>query len=301
MDRRAWLEERRGALIMGILNRTPDSFSDGGQFVSEEAARSRIAELVAEGADLIAVGAASTRPGSVAIPAPEQIARIGGAVREACARGAVVSIDTTSPEVAAWALGEGASIINSVSLERAAELGALAAAHDAALVLMHCRGSMSDMPGFSEYADDAYGDVVAEVAREWLAAAEHALGAGLPAGDLLLDPGLGFAKNGRQSLELVAHLDELCALGYPVLCGPSRKSFVAAAAGRRTAEGRWPPPDQRLGASLAMALACVERGAAMVRVHDVGVTRQALDAAAAVRAVPPRDAPASRKRAAGHA
>src|SRR5262249_44717971 len=154
-------------------------------------------------AAIVDVGAESTRPGARAIPDAEQLARIGGVVRAIAARGALVSIDTTSPTVAERALCDGATIVNSVSLEPAAELGALAAAHGAALVLMHSRGSMSEMRGFSQYAEDAYGDVVADVAREWSSAAERALRAGLPRESLVLDPGLGFFKSARQSLELV--------------------------------------------------------------------------------------------------
>ncbi|WP_233562486.1 dihydropteroate synthase, partial [Sorangium cellulosum] len=128
-----------------------------------------------------------------------------------------VSIDTTSPAVAARALDDGAAVVNTISLDGAAELGALCARRGASLVLMHSRGPMSAMAGFSAYPDDAYSDVVADVAREWSSAAARALDAGLPQGELVLDPGLGFAKNARQSLELCARLDELCALGFPVL------------------------------------------------------------------------------------
>jgi len=265
---------------MGILNRTPDSFSDGGRFVDDGAAADRVAAMTAQGAAIIDVGAESTRPGAQPVSAAEQIARIGGVVRIAAARGALVSIDTTLAAVAERALGDGARIVNSVSLEPAAELGALAAAHGAALVLMHSRGAMTGMAGFSAYADDAYGDVVADVAREWSAAARRALDAGLPREDLILDPGLGFFKNARQSLELCARLDELAALGFPVLVGPSRKSFLSRVAG----DDPPAPPDARLGGGLAAAIACVERGAAIVRTHDVAETRQALAVAAALRA-----------------
>lgn len=261
---------------MGILNRTPDSFSDGGRFMDDAAALARVDAMIAGGAAIIDIGAESTRPGSRPIEADEQLARLGVVVQAAARRGALVSIDTTAPAVAERALADGAAIVNSVSLEPAAELGELCRAHRASLVLMHCRGSMADMRGFSVYADDAYGDVVADVAREWTAAAERALRAGLPREDLVLDPGLGFAKNARQSIELCARLDELVALGFPVLVGPSRKSFVARTAGGDAA------PDERLGGTLAAVLACVERGAAMVRAHDVAETRQAIAVSAAI-------------------
>ena len=275
---RTLLDDRQSVLLMGILNRTPDSFSDGGRFVDEAAAIVQIERLVAEGADIVDVGAESTRPGAPPIAEAEQIARLGGAVREAARRGAIVSIDTTSPVVAEWALGEGATVVNSVALEPARELGALAARFGATLVLMHCRGRMTDMAGFSVYDDTAYGDVVADVAREWRAAANRALGAGLPPSELVLDPGLGYAKNARHSLELCARLHELCALGFPVLAGPSRKSFLVA-------QGGGAAPANRLGGTIAAALECAARGAAILRVHDVAEVRQALSVSEAIAAV----------------
>lgn len=275
---RTLLERRESVILMGILNRTPDSFSDGGRYLDDDHAIARVEAMAAEGAAIIDVGAESTRPGSRAISAGEQIARLGGVIRAAARRGVLVSIDTTLPEVAAYALDEGASIVNSVSLAPSGELGALCAARGASLVLMHSRGAMTDMPGFSQYAEDAYGDVVADVAREWSRAAGRALERGLAKQDVILDPGFGFFKNARQSLTLLARLDELCALGHPVLAGASRKSFVARAA---SAEGA--PPDQRLGGSLAAAIACAQKGAAILRTHDVRETRQAIAVAEAIR------------------
>ena len=267
---------------MGVCNRTPDSFSDGGRFLDEAAAVAHVRGLVTEGAHILDIGAESTRPGARPVDAAEQIRRIGGLVRTSASLGVVVSIDTTLPDVAAWALGEGARIVNTVSLEPAAELGALCARFGASLVLMHCRGSMTDMPGFSIYEDDAYEDVVADVTREWTAAAERALAAGLSREDLVFDPGLGFAKNTKQSIALCARLGELVALGYPVLVGPSRKSFVARAAAPDASVIA--PPAERLGGTLAAVLACVARGAAIVRVHDVATVVQALAVAAAIDA-----------------
>jgi dihydropteroate synthase len=267
-------ERRGGALVMGILNRTPDSFSDGGAFLDEPAARAHAQRMLAEGADVIDVGAESTRPGAPAIDASEQLARIGAVVRELSGAGALVSIDTTLPEVAERALADGARVVNSVSLEPAAELARLCARHDAALVLMHSRGAMSAMAGFSVYADDAYGDVVADVSRELLRAAELAIAAGLPREEVWLDPGLGFAKNAAQSLQLCARLHEICSLGHPVLVGPSRKSFLVGGTGSAGATAV--PPQDRLGATIAATLACVARGARAVRVHDVAEVRQAL-------------------------
>lgn len=271
---RALLDQHRRVLVMGILNRTPDSFSDGGRFLDDGAALAQIHALRDEGADLIDIGAESTRPGSRAVSAREQIERLGPIVRAAAACAPLVSIDTTSPEVAAWALDQGASVVNSISLEPAAELGALCAKRNASLVLMHSRGSMTQMRGFSVYDDEAYGDVLADLRREWMDAAGKALDAGLSRGDLILDPGLGFAKNARHSMELCARLDELLDLGFDVLVGPSRKSFIAAA---MKAQGLGAPePKDRLPGTIAALIACVSRGARIVRVHDVLAARQAL-------------------------
>jgi dihydropteroate synthase len=306
---RALLNDRQRAIVMGVVNRTPDSFSDGGKFLDEGAALEHIERLIEDGADIIDIGAESTRPGSTPVPPATQIERIGGVIRAVAKHGAdakdgkrsraLVSIDTTSVEVAARALEDGAAIVNTVSLEPAAELGALCARAGAALVLMHCRGSMTSMRGFSAYDDAAYGDVVADVARELLAAADEAMRAGLPREDIVLDPGLGFAKNARHSIELCARLGELCALGFPVLVGPSRKSFIAraeaaaddldpAARGQAGSEDRraprpLAPPEARLGGTIAAALACVARGASIVRAHDVAEVRQAIAVASSIR------------------
>lgn len=278
---RSLISTRRSAIVMGVCNRTPDSFSDGALFLDDVSADAHIRKLVVEGAEIVDIGAESTRPGADVVDAAEQIRRIGSSIRQACALGVLVSIDTTSPAVAAWALQEGASIVNTVSLDPAEELGALAARAGAALVLTHARGSMTTMQGFSVYDDAAYGDVIADVTREWMAAADRALAAGLSREDLLLDPGLGFTKNARHSVELCRRLGELCALGFPVLVGPSRKSFLARTAAKDE-RSVLAPPNERLGGTIAAVLACVHRGAAVVRVHDVQATVQALAVAAAI-------------------
>ena len=260
---------------MGIVNRTPDSFSDGGKYLNDPAAHARVEQLLEQGADIVDIGAESTRPGAPAIAAREQIARLGDLIAFTVARGAKASVDTTSPEVAAHALSEGANIINSVSLEPAAELGRIAARAGADLVLTHCRGSMTDMGGFSQYSDHAYDDVVKDVAAEWSAAAQRAIDAGLDPSKLVLDPGLGFAKNAEQSLELCARLRELKALGHRVLVGTSRKSYIAqSVAGHLSEEPA--PADQRFGGTIAASVDCVRNGADIVRVHDVAEVRQAL-------------------------
>lgn len=265
---------------MGVCNRTPDSFSDGALYLDDVAAQEHVRRLVAEGADIIDIGAESTRPGADSVDASEQIRRIGTSIRTTRALGVLVSIDTTLPAVAAWALEEGARIVNTVSLDPAEELGALAARAGASLVLTHARGSMTAMAGFSVYDDAAYGDVVADVTREWLTAADRALATGLPREDLVLDPGLGFTKNARHSIELCRRLGELCALGFPVLVGPSRKSFLARVTARNGAEPA--PPMERIGGTIAAVLSCVRRGATIVRVHDVQATVQALAIDAAI-------------------
>jgi dihydropteroate synthase len=266
----------RGAALMGVLNVTPDSFYDGGRHLGAAEACARVDALLAEGADILDIGGESSRPGSTPVPAQEQIARVLPAVRHALERGALVSIDTTDPEVAEKVLELGARLLNDVSCLSDVELARVAARHDAVLVLMHSRGPMSQMQGFSVYPEEGYGDVVADVLSEWKAARDRAVEAGLPRQRVLFDPGLGFGKNARQSLELLARLDELVAEGAPVLVGPSRKSFIAAGDGS--------PPEARLGGTVAACLCAVQRGARVLRVHDVHAVRQALDIARAISA-----------------
>jgi dihydropteroate synthase len=257
---------------MGVCNVTPDSFSDGGRYFSLRAACERVDLLVAEGADVVDIGGESTRPGALAVDTKEQLARVLEVVRYA-ARVTCASIDTADPDVAAACLDAGAAIVNDVSCLRDERLARVAGASGAVLVLMHARGTQSEMRGFSRYADDAYGDVVVDVTTEWRAAAARAESAGVARAALVMDPGLGFAKNARQSAELLRRLDEVVrAVDAPVLVGASRKSFLTLA--DPTA-----PPGDRLGASIAAALAAVERGATIVRVHDVRATCQAIDTA----------------------
>lgn len=277
--------------LMGIVNRTPNSFFDGGAYLGDTAARARVDQLLREGADIIDVGAESSRPGAPIVSAGEQIERLGDLIAYASERvdGVIVSVDTTSADVAEHAARQGARMINSVALTPAADLGRVAAGAGADLVLTHCRdtaGSLNDMTDFSVYADDAYGDVVAEVASEWLEAAAAAERCGLPAERIIFDPGLGFTKNARQSLTLAARLDDLKRRVAPhrVLVGASRKSYVARTVADELG-GEPPPPSERLGGSVAAALDCAARGADILRVHDVAVVRQALAYAAATRAV----------------
>lgn len=260
---------------MGVLNLTPDSFFDGGRYEASEAAEGRIRDLVEQGSDIIDIGGESTRPGSTAVAAHTQIARIEAAVRYAAGlQGLLVSIDTTSPEVADRMLSLGAHIINDVSCLADADLARVAARHRATLVVMHARGSMAQMAGFSQYPERAYEDVVTDVEREWLTARERALSAGVAREDVWFDPGLGFQKNARHSFELLARLEHFRALETPIVVGPSRKSFIS-----KVHRGG---PEARLGGTVAACLAAVERGACVLRVHDVFDVQQALAVARAV-------------------
>jgi len=260
---------------MGVLNVTPDSFFDGGRYASPASARAQVDRLIAEGSSIIDIGAESSRPGAEPVPAAQQIDRFDAALRHAVAQGAVVSIDTTSPEVAERALALGAQMVNDVSCLAEPELASVTARHRATLVLMHARGPMSAQRGFSVYPESGYGDVTRDVRAEWRSARDRAVTAGLAAEDIWLDPGLGFAKNARQSFELLARLDELTQEGVPVVVGPSRKSFIAAVDGA--------PAEERLGGTIAACLLAAERGARVLRVHDVSAVRQAFGVARLAR------------------
>jgi len=263
----------RGIALMGVCNVTPDSFSDGGRHLAPEAARARVDELLAEGADIVDVGGESTRPGAAPVSPPEQIARVLGVVGYAVSRGACVSVDTASPEVAAACLEAGAEAVNDTSCLRDDALGEVVAARGAGLVLMHSRDGQERMRGFGQYPDDGYADVVRDVCAEWEAAAARACSLGVRRESMVMDPGLGFAKNARQSAELLARIGEVVrAVGVPVAVGASRKSFLAVV----DADA---PPGQRFGASIAAALHAARAGAAVLRVHDVRATRQAVDLA----------------------
>jgi dihydropteroate synthase len=274
---------------MGILNVTPDSFYDGGRYLTREAALARVDQLVSGGADIIDIGGESSRPGSEPVPAVEQIARIEPALRAAVGRGVLVSIDTTSPEVAERTLALGAAIVNDVSCLAERELAEVTARRRGVLVLMHARGHMPQMAGLSCYADDAYADVVAEVLVEWRAARDRAQAAGLSPELIWLDPGIGFAKNARHSFELLSGLSRMTHEGVPVVVGASRKSFISAVDSA--------PPEARLGGSLAAGLLAVEQGASVLRVHDVSEMRQALAVARAIQ----RGAPETRSAEVRHA
>ena len=257
---------------MGILNVTPDSFFDGGRHDDPDRAVERGRTLAAEGADIVDVGGESTRPGARAVDASVEIARVVPVVEALAAEGIPVSVDTSKPEVMRAALAAGASMVNDV--RALLEPGAMevVASSGAAVCLMHMRGTPESMQ-----VETAYAHVVAEV-RDFLARRAAACErAGIARNRIVVDPGFGFGKGVAENLALLRRLRDLVAAGYPVLAGLSRKSTIGAITGRSLGD--------RLAGSLAAALMAVERGAAIVRVHDVRETVDALRVYAAVAAV----------------
>jgi dihydropteroate synthase len=259
---------QRTTLLMGIVNVTPNSFYDGGRYEAPEAGRQRVVQMLAEGADILDIGGESSKPGAPHVTARAQLERIGAALAEALARGAVVSIDTASPEVAQAALERGAHIINDVTCLSDPELASAVARHDGFLILSHARAHQSEMAGFSEWPDNAYSDVVADVRRDLEAARAAAVRRGVRFEHVWFDPGLGFSKNARQTIELLSRVSELVANGTPIVVGASRKSFIRSLHDS--------PPEERLGGSVAAALWAARAGAQVLRVHDVAAHRQAL-------------------------
>jgi dihydropteroate synthase len=258
-------------VILGILNVTPDSFSDGGRYSTVKTAVERAAEMMDEGADLIDVGGESTRPDAEPVPWAEEWERVGPVIERLAQRSIPVSVDTTKLNVARRALDVGAVAVNDVSgLRFEPEIADLVAEMGAGLVIMHMRGDPRTMQD-----DVAYGDLVGEV-RDFLAGQiEKALRRGCRRDQLVIDPGLGFGKSAEGNLELIARLGTFTELGQPVLVGPSRKSFIGKALDL--------PMEQRLEGTLAACLTALERGARLFRVHDVGPARRALDMADAIR------------------
>ena len=262
-------------LVMGIVNVTPDSFSDGGRYLEPAAAVARGIELLEEGADILDLGAESTRPGSTPVPAAEQWRRLEPVLRglREARPGAALSLDTRVAEVAGLGLSLGAHIVNDVSALADHDMAGVVSRAGAGLVLMHMRGTPEDMQ-----RDTGYEDVTAEVAMFLHTRAATARAAGVPDECIALDPGIGFGKSAGGSLELLARLPELTALGRPVLVGASRKSFLARLTGD---EG---PPADRVPASLAAAALAVYDGATILRVHDVAATVRVAKLALAARA-----------------
>ncbi|MBX9605208.1 MAG: dihydropteroate synthase [Gammaproteobacteria bacterium] len=262
-------------LIMGILNLTPDSFSDGGRHSEVDAACAYAMRMVEEGADLIDLGGESTRPGAAPVSAETQLARVLPVLRAllgALPARVALSIDTRSPEVADACLAAGARVVNDVSGAREPGMLEVIARHGAALVLMHMQGMPATMQ-----LEPRYQDVVAEVRDYLLARAATARAAGIPAQRIALDPGIGFGKNRAHNLALLAALDEFVGCGYPVLLGTSRKRFMGAICSETE-------PTELLGATCATTALGVAAGVRIFRVHDVKANRQAADVAWAIAA-----------------
>ena len=261
--------------VMGIVNVTPDSFSDGGRFLDHEAALIHARRLIAEGADILDIGAESTRPGSEPVSAEDEIARAVPLIAAIRAESPIaISIDTMKPQVARAAVEAGANIWNDVAALRYAPDGPqIAAELGCDLVLMHMRGEPRTMQ-----ADPQYDDVVAEVCEFLAERAQAAMAAGVAREKIWLDPGVGFGKRPEHNLALIARLDAVAALGYPVLLGVSRKRFIAALDPAAAA------PEDRAPGSVAAALAGAQAGVAAVRVHDVAATAQALAVWTAIEA-----------------
>ena len=259
--------------VMGIVNLTPDSFSDGGLHATPQSALAHAQRLVEEGADLLDVGAESTRPGAAPVSPDEEWARLAPLLPELVRWGVPVSVDTRRPEVMARALDAGVDIINDVQALSAPGALALLAAHGrAGVCLMHMRGEPATMQQQVHYAADVVDTVRLELGLRLQAAQE----AGIAMSRITLDPGIGFSKSPAHNLALLGRQAELLALGRPLLIGWSRKSTLGQLTGR--------PVDQRLGASVAAALLAAQRGAGVLRVHDVAATVHAVRVARATLA-----------------
>src|SRR5450755_3368259 len=251
--------------VMGVLNVTPDSFSDGGQFIAPERALVQARRMIAEGADIIDIGAESTRPyGSKPVPADEELRRLRPILGEVVALGVPVSIDSMKSVVVAWALDAGAAIANDVwGLQYDPGMAPLLAARGSPVIVMHNRIKV-----------DADIDIMKDIAAFFTRSLEIAAKAGVSRGNIVLDPGIGFGKTPAQSMTALARLDELSVFGLPLLVGASRKRFIASVTPSE--------PDQRLGGSIAAHLVAAKAGANIIRTHDVSETVQALRVAKAI-------------------
>ncbi|WP_328329706.1 MULTISPECIES: dihydropteroate synthase [unclassified Streptomyces] len=272
----AGLPEWDRCAVMGVVNVTPDSFSDGGRWFDTNAAVKHGLDLVAQGADLVDVGGESTRPGASRVDADEELRRVVPVVRGLVSEGVTVSVDTMRAAVAEQAVEAGAVLVNDVSggLADPAMVPVVAAA-GAPFVVMHWRGFSESMAGRAVYTD-----VVAEVVAEVRARVEAAVAGGIAPERIVVDPGLGFAKDAEHDLTLVAHLAELRALGHPLLVAASRKRFLGRVLAR---EGSAPPPArERDAATAAVSALAAHAGAWAVRVHEVRATADAVRVARAV-------------------
>jgi dihydropteroate synthase len=267
-------------LVMGVVNVTPDSFSDGGRWFEPGAAIAHGRDLVAQGADILDVGGESTRPGADRPSLEEELRRVVPVVEELAGGGAVVSVDTMRAEVAARALAAGAAIVNDVSGGMAdPEMASLAAERGVPFVAMHWRGHSRDMQSKAQYAD-----VAAEVCAELTVRAEQLQAEGIRPENLILDPGFGFSKTAAHNWSLLRHLDQVVGLGFPVLVGTSRKTFLGRLGVPEGGEPR--PPTERDAATAATSMHAAVAGAWAVRVHHVPSTLDALRVAAAIGEAP---------------
>jgi dihydropteroate synthase len=258
---------KKRPVVMGVVNVTPDSFSDGGRFLEPAAAIAHAQHLVAEGADILDIGAESTRPygGAVHVALGDERQRLDPVLPAVVALGIPVSIDTLKAAVAAWALETGAAIVNDVwGLQRDADMARVVAEHGVPVVIMHNRD-----------AADPVIDIIEDVAAFFARSLDIADRAGIARERIVLDPGIGFGKTPEQSITCIARLDAFRSFGLPLLVGASRKRFIQTVVPSE--------PTERLGGSLAAHLLAVENGASIVRVHDVAPTVQALAVAAAIR------------------
>ena len=251
--------------VMGVLNVTPDSFSDGGQFIAPERALAQAERMIAEGADIIDIGAESTRPyGSKPVAAEEELWRLRPILSEVISLGVPVSIDSMKSAIVAWALDAGAVIANDVwGLQHDPDMAPLLAARNAPVIVMHNRIKVD--PGIN---------IMEDIAAFFTRSLEIAAKAGVSRGNIVLDPGIGFGKTPQQSMTALARLSEFGAFGLPLLVGASRKRFIASVTPSE--------PDQRLGGSIAAHVVAAKGGARIIRTHDVSETVQALRVAAAI-------------------
>ena len=255
---------------MGVLNVTPDSFSDGGLHILRSDAVAAGRAMIEQGATVIDVGGESTRPGSDPVSTEEEMARVVPVIADLASEGVVVSVDTSKPEVARAAVAAGAEIVNDVTAASATDMVTVLAESGAGVVLMHMKGSPKTMQ-----QDPVYEDVVGEVTAFLGQRARALIGQGVAASSIALDPGIGFGKTTVHNLELIAGLDRLAALGFPVVLGASRKAFLGEVTGMEDPVGRD-------GATAVTTALGFERGARVFRVHDVGASQVALRIAAAI-------------------
>jgi dihydropteroate synthase len=261
------LLSRPSPAIMGVLNITPDSFSDGGQFITPNRALAQASRMVAEGADIIDIGAESTRPyGSQPVSRDEELDRLKPVLAATIALGVPVSIDSMKSSIVGWALETGAAIANDVwGLQRDPDMARVVADHGAPVVIMHNRDKA-----------DAGIDIMRDIAGFFDRSLAIAAKAGIPSGHIVLDPGIGFGKTQEQSMTALARLGELQTFGLPILVGASRKRFISTVVPSE--------PEERLGGSIAAHLIAARAGAGIIRTHDVAETMQALRVAQAIEA-----------------